>query len=368
MAGHARRDPRRPHAVAHRGAARRAGFDADAFLPRAWYEAVVDLRLRRPQAALEEAEARMRRQALAPDGRLLILAADHPARMVTRAGSDPVGMGNRWALLSRVLRVLTTPDVDGVMATPDVVEELLMLSALARRRCGRGWLDDKVILGCMNRGGLSGTVFEIDDRMTAFTAEGMARLRCDGAKLMVRVDPQDAATAATLQACARAIDACHAIGLDVFLEAFLVDRSPAGPRPRTDAESLIRAAGVAAGLGTSTVRTWLKLPYGPGYDRVAAATTLPILMLGGEVRDDPAVVLDEFASGMAAGPNVRGALVGRNISFAPDEDPRAIAAAVAAVVHRGESAAAARALIAAERGRETDTVTRLGEVAAGGAG
>ena len=338
----------------------RTEFDAAAFLPRAWYEAVVDLRVRHPHAIFDEAAARRRRTSAAPDGRLLILAADHPARMVTRAGADPVGMGDRWRLLSRVLRVLTAPDVDGVMATPDVVEELLLLSFLARQASGRGWLDDRLVLGCMNRGGLSGTVFEIDDRMTAFTVDGMTRLGCDGAKMMVRIDPQDPATARILETCAREIDRCHAADLDVFLEAFLVDRSPAGPRPRNDAESLIRATGVATGLGTSTARTWLKLPYGPRYDRVAAATTVPILMLGGEVRDEPTTVLDEFAAGMAAGPTVRGALVGRNISFAPREDPRALAAAAGAIVHRGVSSAAARATISDERGREMDAVARLG--------
>lgn len=347
-----------------------AAFTAATFLPRAWYDALVDLRLRHPDAAQEEAEARLRRSTLAPDGRLLILAADHPARMVTRAGGDPVAMGDRWALLSRVLRVLTAPGVDGLMATPDVIEEVLMLCHLARTRQGHGWLDGKVLVGCMNRGGLVGTVFELDDRMTAFTPEGMRRLGLDGAKMMVRIDPQDPATAVTLEACARAIDACHDHSLEVFLEVFQVDRIPTGLRGRTDPESLIRATGVASGLGTSTAHTWLKLPYSPGYDRVAAATTLPILLLGGEVRDDPASVLAELAAGMAAGPTVRGALVGRNISFAPDEDPRAIAAAAGAVVHEGQLAEAALAILARERGREMDLVARLGEVptSAGAAG
>ena len=335
-------------------------FEAERFLPRAWYDALVEMRLRRPQAVQEEADARARRETTAPTGRLLILAADHLARMVTGAGPDPLGMGNRWLLLSRVLRVLTTPGVDGLMATPDVVEEILLLSSLARHQSGEGWLDGKVLVGCMNRGGLAGTAFELDDRMTAFTVEGMSRLGCDGAKMMVRVDPQDPATAATLEACARAIDACHARGLEVFLEAFQVDRTPAGLRPRTDAESLVRIAGVASALGTSSTHTWLKLPYGHGFDRVAAATTLPILMLGGDVRDDPAAVLDEVARGMAAGPTVRGALMGRNISFSPGEDPRAIAAAASAVVHRGVSPEEARATLVRERGREMDRVTRLG--------
>lgn len=336
-------------------------FDASAFLPRSWYEALSELRVHHPHAAQEEVEARVRRPVLAPHGRLLILAADHPARMVTGVGPDAVRMGGRWELLSRVLRVLTTPGVDGLMGTPDILEEVLMLSYLTRRRAGKSWLDGKVLIGSMNRGGLAGTIFELDDRMTAFSVEGLAGLKCDGAKLMFRIDPADAASVRTLERCAREIDGCHARGLTVFLEAMLVERTPSGPRPRTDAESMIRIAGVAAATGTSSAGTWLKLPYGPGYDRVAASTTLPILMLGGEVRDEPRVVLEEFARGMAAGSNVRGAMVGRNVSYARD-DPRALAAAASAVVHRGSRGVAIRTVLEQERGRDLDVISRLGEV------
>jgi hypothetical protein len=321
----------------------------------------VGLRLARPDAAREEAEARVRRREIAPDGRLLVLAADHTARMVTRAGADPLAMGDRWPLLSRALRVLTAPDVDGLMATPDIMEEVLMLSHLARARQGRGWLDGKVLIGCMNRGGLAGAVFELDDRMTAFTPEGLVRLGCDGAKLMARIDLQEPGTVATLESCARAIDACHERSLEVFLEAFEADRTPAGVRVRAEPDSLIRVAGVASGLGTSTSHTWLKLPVVSGYERVAAATTLPILMLGGEVRGDFESVVSEFAQGMAAGPTVRGALVGRNVTFARSEDPRAAAAVLGALVHRGLEPGAAGVILARERGREVDLVTRLGD-------
>jgi uncharacterized protein len=343
-------------------------FDPGAFLPRAWYEALVELRVRghAPEAIAAESAVRGRRRTLAPDGRLLILAADHPARMVTAAGADPLAMGDRRALLARILRVLTTPGVDGLMATPDVVDDLLLLSHAARPRRGRGWLDDKVLIGCMNRGGLAGTVFEIDDRMTGYTPDGLAAAGADGAKLMVRIDPQDPATASTLETCARMIDACHARALTVFLEAFMVGRTAAGARPRTDTESLIKAVGVAAALGTSSARTWLKLPYGPGYDRVAAATTMPILMLGGEVRETPDAALEELAAGMRAGPTVRGALAGRNMTFAAGEDPRAIAAGAAAIVHEGAGQAdggvrAARGAAERERGRDLDLIASLGE-------
>lgn len=334
-------------------------FSARAFLPRPWYDALIELRVHHPRAVQEEAEARLRRPVLAPHGRLLILAADHPARMMTRVGSDSVRMGDRWELLGRVLRVITTPGVDGLMATPDILEEVLILSHLARRRSGRGWLDGKVLIGSMNRGGLAGTAFELDDRMTAFTAEGLAGLKCDGAKLMFRIDPTDAASGRTLERSAQEIDACHARGLTVFLEAMLVERAASGYRPRTDAESLIQIAGVAAAVGTSSAGTWLKLPYGPGYDRVAASTTLPILMLGGEVRAEPQAVLEGFAQGMASGSNVRGALVGRNVSFAAREDPRAVAAGASAVVHRGVRGEEIRTILEKERGRELDLLSGL---------
>ena len=63
---------------------------------------------------------------IAPDGKLLILAADHPARYVTNVGSDPVQMGDRLEYLARIVRVLESPLVDGIMATPDIIDELFL--------------------------------------------------------------------------------------------------------------------------------------------------------------------------------------------------------------------------------------------------
>ena len=50
--------------------------------------------------------------------------------------------------------------MDGVLGTADVLEDLLLLGAL----------DGKIVIGSMNRGGLAGTVFEIDDRFTGYDA------------------------------------------------------------------------------------------------------------------------------------------------------------------------------------------------------
>ena len=88
-------------------------------------------------------------------------------------------------------------------------------------------------------------------------------------------------------------------------------------------------------LGDSSRYLWLKLPYCESYELVARATTLPILLLGGESAGDPSGFLREVAAGMAAGANVRGALVGRNVLYPGDDDPLAVAEAVGAIIHQG---------------------------------
>jgi hypothetical protein len=59
---------------------------------------------------------------------------------------------------------------------------------------------------------------------------------------------------------------------------------------------------------------------------------------------------------MAAGPNVRGAMIGRNVLYPGGDDPRAVAAAVSAVVHGGASVDEALAAMDAERGKDPELV------------
>src|SRR3972149_1276822 len=256
-------------------------FRPEAFFPRALFARTREPRVTRPEVIEGEAAARRRRERLTTDGRLTILAADHPARMVLGVGDDPAAMGHRWGLLARILRGLHTEELDGVMATPDIVEELLIVNRLDKELGGPGFLDHKVLLGCMNRGGLAGAGFELDDRMTGYTPERIAALRLDGAKMMFRLDPGDPASLWTIEYCVRAIDECHGRGIPVFLEALYIERADGKPKAAKHADALIRVVSVATGLGASTALTWLKIPYCEHYERVAQATTCPILMLGG---------------------------------------------------------------------------------------
>ena len=75
---------------------------------------------------------------------------------------------------------LGRPGVGGVLGTADVLEDLLLLGAL----------DGKIVIGSMNRGGLAGAVFEIDDRFTGYDAAAIARMGFDGGKMLLADRPR----------------------------------------------------------------------------------------------------------------------------------------------------------------------------------
>ena len=282
-------------------------------------EEVIELRAREPGRIAELAAGRAAPCGLVGDtGRLMLVAADHTARGVLRAGADPTAMADRGELLERLATALSRPGVDGLLGTPDVVEDLLLMGAL----------EDRVVIGSMNRGGLAGTTFEIDDRFTAYDADGIRRMGLQGGKMLLRIDPDDPATAATLEACARAVGELAAHGLLAMVEPFISHRVEGRVRNDLTTDAVIRSATVAAGLGWTSAHTWLKLPVVADMDAVVAATTLPVLLLGGEVAADQDAQFASWEKALA-NPQVRGMVVGRALLYPPDGD---VAAAVDAVV------------------------------------
>jgi DhnA family fructose-bisphosphate aldolase class Ia len=303
--------------------------------------ALADVRARRPEAIVEAAVARRRRHGFVGEtGRLMIVAADHPARASLGAGGRPRAMADRWDLLDRLVAALRRPGVDGVLATADILEDLLLLGAL----------DDKVVVGSMNRGGLAGSVFELDDRFTGYTADSLAGMGFDGGKMLLRIDLADPATVRTLEACAEAISDLAAHGLMAMVEPFWTSRAPADdaeqagsppdrdstrdraerdlrpPIPRVrhalTAEAVATSVAVASGLGTTSAYTWLKLPVVEDMDRVLAASTLPALLLGGdagESEDEADEMFDRWAAALTL-PTARGIVAGRALLYPPDGD------------------------------------------------
>jgi DhnA family fructose-bisphosphate aldolase class Ia len=279
------------------------------------YRAVLDIRTRRPGAIVEAARRRQRPTSLFNQhGRLMVIAADHPARGALRAGSRALAMGDRVELLDRLCLALSRPGVNGVLGTPDIVEDLLVLGAL----------EGKVVLGSMNRGGLAGTVFEIDDRFTGYDAGALAAAGFEGGKMLLRIDPDDPATVATVQACAQAVSALAEHRLIAMVEPFIAHRVEGRVRIDLTPEATIRAMTVAAGLGRTSAYTWLKVPVVEDMERVMAATTLPAVLLGGEVGAAQDAAFQSWRKALKL-PTVQGLVIGRSLLYPPDDD---VAAAV----------------------------------------
>ena len=308
-------------------------FLDEVFLPVSALAKITEVRLADPECPARAAKTRKRRSALTPDGRLNILAADHPARRVTKVGDNPLGMADRHAYLARIVRVLQSETVDGVMATMDVLEDLLILHQLILQAGGAPLLDNRLLIGSLNRGGLAGAVWEMDDPMTGASPATCAAMSLDGAKLLLRICDEESGSLKTMLYCARAITEMNVLGLPTFLEPLPVVKSDSGYRVVKTAEALAKIVGVASALGDSSRHLWLKLPYCESYEVVARSTTLPILLLGGESVGDATPLLREIAAGLSAGANVRGALVGRNVLYPGPEDPLVVAQAAGSIIH-----------------------------------
>ena len=281
--------------------------------------ALVKTRVEHPGRVAEAGASRRRPVGLTGvTGRLMLVAADHSARGVLRAGADPTAIADRCRLLERLEIALSRPGVDGVLGTPDVLEDLLLMGAL----------EDKVVVGSMNRGGLVGTAFEIDDRFTAYDAAAVERMGWQGGKMLLRIDPDDPATAPTLEACGRAVGELAERGLMAMVEPFISHRVDGRVRNDLSTEAVVRSATVAAALGWTSAHTWLKLPVIDDMEPVIGATTLPVLLLGGEVAADQDAQFATWAK-VLGHPQVRGMVVGRSLLYPPDGD---VAGAVDTVV------------------------------------
>ncbi|MGW7530181.1 Cgl0159 family (beta/alpha)8-fold protein [Streptomyces sp. NPDC054783] len=282
---------------------------------------LVRIRTHHPEAIAEAAVRRVRRPLLNESGKLMIVAADHPARGALGVGDRKLAMANRADLLERLCLALSRPGVDGVLATADILDDLLLLGAL----------DHKVVMGSMNRGGLQGASFELDDRFTGHRPEDIQRLGFDAGKLLLRIDYDDPGSLTTLESTARAIDDMAARRLPVFVEPFISRRTPEGKVGNDlSAEAVTKSIAIASGLGGSSAYTWLKVPVTQNPDdmaRVMETSTLPAVLLGGDIGDSPEdqVAAYEKWRGALQLPTVRGLVVGRSLLYPADGD---VAAAV----------------------------------------
>jgi hypothetical protein len=246
------------------------------------FEAIRQARVHRAEAIGEAAARRVRPDRLTDErGRLMVIAADHPARGALRAGDRALAMGDRVDLLDRIALALSRP-------------------------------------------GVAGTVFELDDRFTGYDAGAIAAMGYQGGKMLMRIDPDDPATVSTVESCAHAVGGLAGHRLMALVEPFISHRVGGRVHNNLNAEAMVQAVSVAAGLGNTSAYTWLKIPVVPEMERVAAATTLPALILGGEVSADQDAAFESWHKALRL-PTVCGLVVGRSLLYPYDDD---VAAAV----------------------------------------
>jgi len=286
------------------------------------FDTLRDTRAAHPERIAELFAARKRRDLIRGDGRLFIVAADHPARGALGVGSDDMAMADRYELLERLATALSRPGVDGVLGTPDIIEDLALL----------GLLDDKIVVGSMNRGGLKGSSFEMDDRYTAYDIEGIKRSGLDFAKNLVRINLDDSGSVDTLEATAMAVSDAVDASLPIMLEPFMSEWVDGKIRNDLSADAVILSISIAAGLGNSSSYTWLKLPVVDDMERVMASTTLPTLLLGGDPEGSQEETFESWSKALAL-PGVRGLVVGRSLLYPQDGDVVSAIDAAAALVH-----------------------------------
>jgi DhnA family fructose-bisphosphate aldolase class Ia len=216
------------------------------------------------------------------------------------------------------------PFVDGILATPDIMEELWMLQSWVTSQGGPEFLAGKVLIGSMNRAGLTDTVFELDDFVSAYTPESLLNSAMDAGKLLLRLDPSSELSSRTLRHVCEALIELDRVGLPVFLEPIPVPVS---------VDDLVRLIGVASALGPSSRHRWLKVPMVESFDRVSRATTCPLVLLGGPNTGPSPGFVNRVRTCLAAGPNVRGILMGRAVLYPGDgSDPREVMAQLASLI------------------------------------
>ncbi|MFW9928407.1 MAG: class I fructose-bisphosphate aldolase [Candidatus Thorarchaeota archaeon] len=336
-------------------------FNIDEFFPKDLFFEITNVKIHNSSQIIKE-ESKARSTKKRPwDSNMVIIAADHPARNVTNIGPNDLAMANRHEYLGRIIRTLMLEHVDGVMATPDIFDDLFIITHLLKKTNGASFLDNKILIGCINRGGLSGSPYEMYDPITAYNIQDIISLGLDGAKFMLRLDLMTKMakySQKTLQICAEVVRECNKVNLPIFIEPLPVYCDEKGNyKVKKDLREILKVVGVVTALGGSSVNIWLKLPYINNYEQVALSTSNPILMLGGESTGSPEIVLKEFREGLIAGPNVRGCLAGRNILYPGDDDPYAVTLAVSEIIHKRKNVSEALITLLNNRGKKMDYLT-----------
>ena len=242
----------------------------------------------------------------------LILAADHRARAVLTT--------ENWHEFSGSL-AKALPFCDGILATAQPLEGLASSGHITALH--RTYLS-------INRTGLAGSAFELDDRLVASVGRA-ASDGWSGVKHMTRIDMDQPVTAAALELLGQVLEQAKAAGIDALIEPLLWSDG----RIRRDTDSIVLASVVAHDIGAPVIKVPVPA-LSPGAERqravarVVASVSVPVLFLGGPRSDERREkVLEEVRDVMEGG--AAGMAMGRTLY--QDPDPAEMASLVHDLVH-----------------------------------
>jgi len=287
------------------------------------YAELIDTRLRSPESLTRALKNRRRRKLVGKDGRLLIVAADHTARGIIDVENNPFAIADRRSLLDRLMRSLSNPLVDGVLASADVIEELAWLGAL----------ESKLVFGTMNRGGYLGAKWGLDDSMSAYDADNIAELGLDAGKVLLRFEDTDPGVGRTLEYVVDAMRQLAERKIVCLVEPLpYIKNSDGYPVLDKSTDRLDKIISITSGLGSTSTYTWLKLPAWTSHISMSKSTTLPILLLGGDPGKNLDKTFAEWGEGLKIA-NVIGLVAGRPLLFPHDDNVDASITRAARLVH-----------------------------------
>lgn len=262
------------------------------------------------------------------EGPALILAADHRARGVITVER----YGDYVAALRGALA-----HCDGVLASAQPLRDLAESGSLTERH--RTYLS-------VNRTGLAGSAFELDDRLVATVGRAEAE-GWTGVKHMTRIDLSEPRTAEALELLGRVLEEARDAGIEALVESVPWHQG----HMVNDTDSVVMAAVIAHDLGAPLLK--VPVPDASGGEarqmavaRVVGSVGVPVLFLGGPRRGEPGGtsgpgsgddpdgtarrgVLDQVADVMAGGG--AGMALGRVLY--QDPQPATFARRVADAVH-----------------------------------
>lgn len=272
---------------------------------------IVTHRVRRPEAIVDRLTTRRRPDQPVPnDGQLVLLACNHKVDPRTGAPVD------RRELLDRIIEALSIPEVDGVIASADLLEELTLLNVLEHRLafCSAS--------GNPHIGALSG----LDSSTGGVTSSTIAASHFDGAVLSHRWGPTGSIRTSQSWCVAADVAEFAAHELPAILDLYISD-----PQGRaefdtswTDWIDPLHATTSALATGAGV---WITVPAISGLSNLAEATGFPMLMRDTDVPIHPSAWDHFFQSDLPL--TIRGMIPGLSALF-PIEGSVAEATAIIA--------------------------------------